>query len=121
MDPPLSDPLTYSATISRGEAMQVLADAKVTVVIAGDAVPSVHLQARNGSVEEIARAMACMRGQRVLLGPSPPGSCATHPAMPGLFDTVHTHTITSADLARGKQGGRALRAAGCRPRARTRD
>jgi hypothetical protein len=70
----------------------------VVVVIAGDAVASAHLQARNGSVEEITRALACVRGQRLLLGPlaslvlADPSSCA------GLFDAVHTHTITSADL-----------------------
>jgi radical SAM superfamily enzyme with C-terminal helix-hairpin-helix motif len=40
---PLSDPLTYSATASRDRAIKILTDAEVTVVIAGDAVPSVHL------------------------------------------------------------------------------
>lgn len=103
VDPPLSDPLTYSATISRGEAMRVLADAKVTVVIAGDAVPSVHLQAQNGSVEEITRAMACVRGQRVLLGPFASWVLRDPSGYAGLFDTVHTHTITSANLAAGSR------------------
>src|SRR5580658_3300474 len=100
---PLSDPLTYSATASREQTLKILADAKMVVIIAGDAVPSVHLQAQNGSVEEIARALACARGQRVLLGPlasyvmGDPGSHA------GLFDAVHTHTVTSADLGIGSR------------------
>lgn len=34
-EPPLSDQLTYSATINRSEAPQILADAAVLVVIAG--------------------------------------------------------------------------------------
>ena len=55
VESPLSDPLTYSATASRGQALNILADAKMVVIIAGDAVPSVHLQAQNGSVEEIAQ------------------------------------------------------------------
>jgi radical SAM superfamily enzyme with C-terminal helix-hairpin-helix motif len=103
VSPPLSDALTYSGTASRGDALQILADARVVVVIAGDAVPSAHLQARNGSVEEITRALACVRGKRLLLGPlasfvlADPSSCA------GLFDAVHTHTITSADLAVGSR------------------
>jgi radical SAM superfamily enzyme with C-terminal helix-hairpin-helix motif len=45
-EPPLSDQLTYSATVNRSEALQILADAALVVVIAGDAVPSVHLQGR---------------------------------------------------------------------------
>lgn len=66
---PLSDQLTYSATANRGGALQILADAEAVVVIAGDAVPSVHLQARNGSAEEIASVLGLIRGTRVLVGP----------------------------------------------------
>jgi radical SAM superfamily enzyme with C-terminal helix-hairpin-helix motif len=99
---PLSDPLTYSATTGREEALRLLSDAGVVVVIAGDAVPSVHLQAQNGSVEEIIRALACVRGHRVLLGPLA-GYALADPACRGLFDAVHTHTITSADLEMGSR------------------
>ncbi len=101
--PPLSDPLTYSTTVSRNEALKILANAVMTVVIAGDAVPSVHLQAQNGSVEEITQALAHTRGRHVLLGPlaslvlREPGRYA------GLFDAVHTHTVTSADLGAGSR------------------
>ena len=66
--PPLSDPLTYSVTASRDQAIQILTDAKVTVVIAGDAVPSVHLQARNGSVEESPGHWRADRLPRVYVG-----------------------------------------------------
>lgn len=103
MEPPLSDPLTYSATASRGEALKILADARMTVVIAGDAVPSVHLQARNGSAEEIARALACTRGRRVLLGPLGSWVLRDPEAYAGLFDAMHTHTVTSADLGAGSR------------------
>ena len=65
---PLSDQLTYSATANRHDALEVLAEAAVLVVIAGDAVPSVHLQARNGSPDEVAEVLALSRGRRVLLG-----------------------------------------------------
>lgn len=101
--PPLSDPLTYSATASRSHTLGVLADAEMVVVIAGDAVPSVHLQAQNGSVEEIARALACVRGRRVLLGPLASWALRDQAAYAGLFDAVHTHTVTSADLAAGSR------------------
>jgi radical SAM superfamily enzyme with C-terminal helix-hairpin-helix motif len=101
--PPLSDRLTYSATTSREQALQRLADAEVTVVIGGDAVPSVHLQAQNGSVEEIVRAVACTRGRRVLLGPLGGYALADPAIYGGLFDAVHTHTITSGDLALGSR------------------
>ncbi|SDH97829.1 Radical SAM superfamily enzyme with C-terminal helix-hairpin-helix motif [Sinosporangium album] len=99
--PPLSDRLTYSATANREQALQLLGEAAVTVVIAGDAVPSVHLQAQNGSVEEIARALACTRGRRVLLGPLANYALADPAAYGGMFDAVHTHTLTSADLTEG--------------------
>jgi radical SAM superfamily enzyme with C-terminal helix-hairpin-helix motif len=102
-DPPLSDQLTYSATVNRPEALRILADARLTVVIAGDAVPSVHLQARNGSVDEIARALACARGTRVLLGPLAGEAVRRTGACAGLFDAVHTHTVTSADLTAGSR------------------
>jgi len=101
--PPLSDPMTYSATAGRASALRILADAEVTVVIAGDAVPSVHLQAQNGSPEEIAEVLSLTAGRRVLLGPM-----ATHVlSQPGVlsdaFDSVHTHTVTSADLRSGSR------------------
>jgi len=103
VQPPLSDPLTYSITTNREQAIQILGDATVVVVVAGDAVPSVHLHASNGTVEEVARAMACVRGQRVLLGPL--GTYAiTEPATyVGLFDAVHTHTVTSENLMNGSR------------------
>jgi radical SAM superfamily enzyme with C-terminal helix-hairpin-helix motif len=101
--PPLSDPLTYSATAGRSQALEVLADAEMVVVIAGDAVPSVHLQAQNGSVEEITRALACVRGRRVLLGPLASWVLQDRAACAGLFDAVHTHTVTSADLGTGSR------------------
>jgi radical SAM superfamily enzyme with C-terminal helix-hairpin-helix motif len=101
--PPLSDRFTYSATVNRHDALRLLTDAALSVVIAGDAVPSVHLQAQNGSVEEITRAVARMRGRRVLLGPLAAYALASPAAYGGLFDAVHTHTITSADLTAGSR------------------
>ncbi len=102
-NPPLSDPLTYSLTASRDRAIQNLADARVTAVIAGDAVPSVHLQARNGSIEEIARALAGSQGQRVLLGPLSTHMLTSPDKYGGLFDAVHTHTMTSGDVLTGSR------------------
>ncbi len=99
--PPLSDPLTYSATVNRAAAIKVLTDASLVVVVAGDAVPSAHLHARNGSVEEIGRALACVRGSRVLLGPLASYAPSEPDAYLGFFDAVHTHTITSRDVLSG--------------------
>lgn len=103
VDPPLSDPRTYSTTINRDVAIELLCDAAVVVVIAGDAVPSVHLHAQNGTVEEIARAMACVRGQRVLLGPLATYAIAEPATYAGLFDALHTHTITAGDVLSGSR------------------
>jgi len=104
---PLSDQLTYSATVNRSDALQILADATVLVVIAGDAVPSVHLQARNGSPEEISQVLALARSRRVLVGPL----AAQMPSgqfVPGCgFDAVHSHTVTSADLLSGSRSAAA--------------
>jgi radical SAM superfamily enzyme with C-terminal helix-hairpin-helix motif len=100
---PLSDPLTYSATASRANALKCLADAVVTVVIAGDAVPSVHLQARNGSPDEIAEILALTSGHRVLLGPLATYVLSQPGALRGAFDSVHTHTVTSGDLLSGSR------------------
>ncbi len=57
--PPQSDSRTYSATVNRDRAIQLLADATVVVVVAGDKVPSVHLHAENATAEELARARLC--------------------------------------------------------------
>ncbi|HEY0935943.1 MAG TPA: hypothetical protein VGD91_19655 [Trebonia sp.] len=97
--PPLSDQLTYSATANRDDAAQVLADAAVVVVIAGDAVPSVHLQARNGSPEEIEAVLGLIRGRRVLLGPL----ASQLGALTRRFDAVHMRTVTSASLLAGSE------------------
>lgn len=102
-EPPLTDSLTYSATANRDETIKILRDASIVVVVAGDAVPSVHLHAQNGSVDEIARALACVRGQRVLLGPLATYATAEPATYAGLFDAAHTHTITSADVLLGSR------------------
>lgn len=99
--PPLSDRLTYSATVNREQAIGLLQDAAVVVVIAGDAVPSVHLHACNGDLGEITRALACVRGRRVLLGPLVAYAKAEPVSYLGLFDATHSHTVTAADLLDG--------------------
>jgi radical SAM superfamily enzyme with C-terminal helix-hairpin-helix motif len=99
--PPLSDALTYSATANRPEAIKLLRDAEVVVVIAGDKVPSVHLHAQNGTIAEIERALSCTRGQRVLLGPLGSYAMSEPRSYLGLFDAIHTHTITSRNLLLG--------------------
>lgn len=96
--PPLSDALTYSATANRDHAIGLLRDAVIVVVIAGDAVPSVHLHARNGALAEITRVLTCVRGRRVLLGPLVAYAKARPAAM---FDALHSHTVTSAELSVG--------------------
>ncbi|MFJ5105376.1 radical SAM protein [Streptomyces sp. NPDC088554] len=101
VEPPQSDPFTYSTTVNRDSAIQLLRDAEIVVVIAGDAVPSVHLHAVNGSFEEISRALACARGRRYLLGPLSTYALAAPAEYAGLFDAVHTHTVTSGDLLLG--------------------
>lgn len=103
VEPPLSDPLTYSATVNRDDAVRLLRDALAVVVVAGDKVPSVHLHAVNATLEEIARALACVRGRRYLLGPMATYALAEPGAFAGLFDAVHTHTVTSGDLTLGSR------------------
>ncbi|WP_234345141.1 MULTISPECIES: radical SAM protein [Streptomyces] len=101
--PPVSDPRTYSATVNRERAIALLHDAEVVVVVAGDKVPSVHLHAVNGSLEEICRALACVRGRRYLLGPLATYACISPHEFAGLFDAVHTHSVTSGDLVVGSR------------------
>ena len=100
---PLSDQLTYSATVNRDDVPKILAEAEVLVVIAGDAVPSVHLQARNGSPDEIVQTLGLSRGRRVLLGPLATQVLADRHVLPCGFDAVHTHTVTSGDLLAGSR------------------
>lgn len=99
--PPQSDPRTYSATVNRDRAIQILRDANVVVVVAGDKVPSVHLHAENATTDELTRALAGVRGSRVLLGPLATYAQAEPAAHAGPFDAIHTHTITSGDLLLG--------------------
>ncbi|MCQ8773086.1 radical SAM protein [Streptomyces telluris] len=101
--PPLSDRLTYSTTANRDQAVDLLRDAEAVVVIAGDKVPSVHLHAVNGFEQEISRAVACVRGRRYLLGPLATYAVAGSAAYAGLFDAVHTHTITAANVTEGSR------------------
>ena len=101
--PPQSDPRTYSATVNRDRTIQVLRDATVVVVVAGDKVPSVHLHAENATGDELARALACVRGSRVLLGPLATYALTEPATYAGLSDAIHTHTITSGDLLLGSK------------------
>lgn len=105
---PMSDQLTYSATASRDDALRIITDAEVVVVIAGDAVPSVHLQAQNGSAEEVGGILALARGTTVLLGPL--ASQATAAGLEGAFDAVHSHTVTSGDLLAGSRSAASFEA-----------
>jgi radical SAM superfamily enzyme with C-terminal helix-hairpin-helix motif len=100
---PLSDQLTYSATANRADTLRILAEADAAVVIAGDAVPSAHLQARNGSADEIDRVLTLTRGRRVLIGPLAAQVLGGSAVMRSRFDAVHTHTITSGDLLAGSR------------------
>lgn len=100
---PLSDRLTYSATVNRDKAIELLRDAEAVVVVAGDKVPSVHLHAVNGSQDDIARAVGCVRGRRYLLGPMATWALSEPASWAGLFDSVHTHTVTSGTLALGSR------------------
>jgi len=100
---PLTDPLTYSATASREDALRILADAEVVVVIAGDAVPSVHLQARNGSPVEIQEVLALSGGQRALLGPLATQVLSQPEVLDSRFDAMHTHTLTAGDVLLGSR------------------
>ncbi|MFJ6785568.1 radical SAM protein [Streptomyces yangpuensis] len=100
---PHSDPLTYSTTRNRDQALRLLRDAEEVVVIGGDKVPSVHLHAVNGGLADIARAMACVRGRRYLLGPMTTFMLSEPAEYAGLFDAAHTHTITSKNLALGSR------------------
>jgi radical SAM superfamily enzyme with C-terminal helix-hairpin-helix motif len=100
---PLSDPLTYSQTLNRPRVLQKLHDATTVLVIAGDAVPSAHLQAQNGSPEDIARALACTRGVRILLGPLTVDVLLNAKQYQGLFDALHTHSVTPNTLFSGSR------------------
>ncbi|MFF2026489.1 hypothetical protein ACFVW2_32440 [Streptomyces sp. NPDC058171] len=46
VQPPFSDPLTYSATANRDGSIDLVRRATTVIVIAGDKVPSVHLPYR---------------------------------------------------------------------------
>lgn len=63
-----SDPYRYSLTKNSDNILDHLKTADVVVVIAGDAVPSVHLHAVNGNLEEIINAMSFVRGKKVMMG-----------------------------------------------------
>ncbi|MGH3914960.1 MAG: radical SAM protein [Pseudonocardiaceae bacterium] len=99
--PPQSDPRTYSATVNRDRAIQILVDATVVVVVAGDKVPSVHLHAENATADELVQALAGVCGNRVLVGPLATYVLAEPAAYAGLFDAIHTHTVTSGNLLCG--------------------
>ncbi len=101
--PPLSDSSTYSATTNRADTLELIADADVVVVIAGDKVPSVHLHAQNGTVDEIGHVLSYIRGRRILLGPLSTYAFAEPHRYRGLFDAVHSHTVLSDNLFSGSR------------------
>ncbi len=98
VEPPLSDRLTYSTTVNRDAAIQLQRDAEAVIVIAGDAVPSIHLHAVNGAVEEITRALACKRGRSYPLGSAVRLRLVCPYAVRRAVRAVHTHTVTSGTL-----------------------
>ncbi|MGW0824731.1 hypothetical protein [Streptomyces sp. NPDC002845] len=57
----------------------------------------------HGGQDDIARAMACVRGRRFLLGPMATWALSEPAFWAGLFDAVHTHTVTSSTLALGSR------------------
>lgn len=92
---------TYSLTVNADRVLDLLASADLVVVVAGDAVPSYHLHAVNGSIEEIEAATARVRGAKVLVGPmSSYLRMPTHSAH-GAFDAFHAQTFSADNLLRG--------------------
>lgn len=101
--PPLSDKWTYAATANRPRALELIAEAPMVVVVAGDKVPSVHQHAVNASPAEIRDALADARGRKVLLGPMSTYALTELVELRGVFDALHTHTVTSTDLHSGSR------------------
>lgn len=71
VSPPQSDRLTYSLTKNADDALDLLQRADVVVIIAGDAVPSVHVHAVNGGLDDLdaVAKLITERADVVLLGP----------------------------------------------------
>ena len=93
-----TDRLTYSLTNNAEDALELLARAEVIVVIIGDAVPSIHLHAQNGSLQEIRLALDQHQGKRVLLGQA--ANWLRNPSHPehDLFNGFHSQSFTSDSL-----------------------
>lgn len=93
-----TDPLRYSLTNNAAAILDLLATADLVVVIAGDAVPSVHLHAVNGSIDEITLAMSYVNGTRLVLGPA--ANYLRHPEHPahGLFQSFHSQNLAPQRL-----------------------
>ena len=96
-----TDPLTYSLTVNTSRILELLETSDLVVVIAGDAVPSVHLHAVNGSLEEILQAMSYVRGRRIVLGPASLFLRASHHSVHHHFDAYHAQNFSPETLMRG--------------------
>jgi radical SAM superfamily enzyme with C-terminal helix-hairpin-helix motif len=96
-----TDPLTYSLTTNAPQILELLSTADLVVVIAGDAVPSMHLHAKNGELEEIAQAMDAVQGKRLLLGPASNALRASSHPLHHLFDAYHSQNFSPETMMCG--------------------
>ncbi|MRG27797.1 radical SAM protein [Laceyella tengchongensis] len=96
-----SDPLTYSKTYNAPRILELLSEADTVVLIAGDAVPSVHLHAINGELSEIVQAMNHVRGSRIVLGPASNYlRDSTHPEN-RQFQAFHAQNFSPENMLQG--------------------
>ena len=96
-----TNPYIYSLTCNSGKVFDLLREATWVVIIAGDTVPSKHIQAVSASFEELRKLISCARGRCILYGPlSFAAREKTHPLHDELISS-HTHTITPDDYLQG--------------------
>jgi radical SAM superfamily enzyme with C-terminal helix-hairpin-helix motif len=93
-----TDRLTYSLTKNAPYILDILQSSELVVVIAGDAVPSVHLHAVNGSTEEISQALSYAKGQRIVVGPAANYLRSKNHPFHNLFKAFHNQTFAPDNL-----------------------
>ena len=96
-----TDRLTYSTTRNCNQTLDLLSSSDVVIVIAGDAVPSVHLHAENGSIGEIGEVLQYIHGKVLALGPAAAYLRSPSHPLNGRFTAFHNQTILPSNIFEG--------------------
>lgn len=98
-----TNPYAYSLTRNAARTLDLINESEWLILIAGDTVPSKHIQAISASIEELTSILSCAKGKAILVGPLAFGLTKSQLSKSD-FIATHTHMFLPRNLLNSSVG-----------------